>query len=162
MPYRNQPLLVNAIPGAIEIQEFLDRAAWIRQHGDPAAYAPLLRRVPQVGVPARPFLVQIARGDQTTPLPAFRNILRAGALEDRVVLYRHDLFWSTQLSIAKASHGFPLALPMVAWRPIVVGAQEQVAAFLASGGVSTPHPDPVEFWEFPMRSELPSEPDYIP
>jgi hypothetical protein len=162
MPFRNQEPLVNTIPGAIEIQTFLDRSAWITQHGDPLAYAPLLRRAPPVGVAARPFLVQIARGDDMAPLLAFRNILRPGDFQDRVALYRHDLFWPTEPSIFKGSHAFSLALMLIPWRPIVVGAQEQMAAFLASCGLSTPQPNPMEFWEFPIRSELPSQLDYIP
>jgi hypothetical protein len=162
MPFRDQQPLVNNIPGAIEIQTFLDRSAWIGQHGDPAAYAPLLRRASPVGTPARPFLVQIARSDQTTPLPAFRNIVRAGAIEDRVALYRHDLFWPTEPSVSKASHGFPLILLQVPWRPIVVGAQEQVAAFLASDSWIAPQLNPAQFWEFPIRTELPTYLDYIP
>jgi hypothetical protein len=44
MPFRNQPPLVNTIPGAIDIQTFLDRSAWTGQHADPVAYARLLRR----------------------------------------------------------------------------------------------------------------------
>jgi hypothetical protein len=111
MPFRDQPPLVNSIPGALDIHVVLDRSAWIGEEGDPLPFSALLRRVPLAGTTPRPFLIQIARADQTNPLPAVRNIIRAGALEDRIVLYRHDLFWPTAPSMSKNSHAFPLALP---------------------------------------------------
>jgi hypothetical protein len=162
MPFRDQAPIVNDIPGAIDIQIFLDRAAWIGEEGDPLPFAPLLRRSPPEGVPARPFLLQNARGDQSNPLPALKDILLAGDIADRVALYRHDLFWPTQPTVFKNSHPFPIALVQVPWRPIVVGAQQQFAAFLASGGVVAPQPTPGQYWEFPLFSGLPDELDFIP
>jgi len=162
LPLRNQPPVVSTIPGAMAIQEWLDRANWVGQAADPAAYAPLLRlRVPPHSA-ARPFLIQIARADQVTPLAAARRLIHAGALWDRVALYRHDLFWPTAPSVTKSSHGFPVGTLQVPWRPIVVGAQEQIAGFLVSGGTITPNATPGAFWEWPLSSRLPDELDYIP
>ena len=162
LPPYDAPPLVNAVAGATAIQEFLDRSNWLGQVADPAAFAPLLRRAPPTGVEPRPFLIQIALADQTVSVVTTRNLIRAGELADRVALYRHDLFWPTAPTVSKNSHGFPLALAQLAWRPIVVGAQQQFADFIASIGGVTPVPVPAAFWQFPLIGPLPTTPDYFP
>jgi hypothetical protein len=164
LPPYDAPAVVNTVAGALDIQQFLDRSNWLGQTADPAAFAPLLRRAPPAGIEPRPFLIQIATADQTVSVVTARNILRAGVLSDRVALYRHDLFWPTTPTVVKNSHAFPVALgPLaLAWRPIVVGAQEQFAEFIASGGGVTPGPAPAAFWEFPLIRPLPTTVDYIP
>ncbi|HJZ78065.1 MAG TPA: hypothetical protein VKE51_40330, partial [Vicinamibacterales bacterium] len=136
MPLRNQPPVINTIPGAVAIQRYLDRASWAGQAGDPGAYAPLFRADPVTGERPRRVLIEIARSDQSNPTVNAITLLRVGDLESQTVLYRHDAFWPTAPSIFKNAHAFPLALPQVAWRPIVISAQEQVATFLASNGTA--------------------------
>ena len=162
LPLRGAAPVVNTVPGAIAIQRWLDRSIWIGQVGDAAAYAPRLRRDPLPGVPARPFLIQVAEADQMTALPTAYNIIHGAQLEDRTALYRHDLFWPTAPTAPKNAHGFPIMLPQAPYRPIVVGAQEQIAGFLASGGATTPSPAPAEYWEFPLTRRLPDTLNYIP
>ena len=162
LPPRGALPVVNTVPGAIAIQRWLDRSCWVGQVADPAAYAPRLRRDPLPGVPARPVLIQVAEADQLTQLPTAHATIHGARLEDRTALYRHDLFWPTTPEIFKSAHAFPVALPQVAFRPIVIGAQEQIAGFLASGGATTPSPDPAEFWEFPLTRRLPDTLNYIP
>jgi hypothetical protein len=165
-PLRDQPPLINTIPGAIAIQQYLERSAWLGRIGDPAAFAPLLRLRPPRGVPARPVLIQFARGDQNTQNPGTAVVIRAGALEDRTSLYRHDLFYPTvpPTGTQKNPHGFPIVLraTLAPWLPIVVGAQEQIAQFLASDGATTIVPSPSVFWEVPAATPLPEDLAYIP
>ena len=165
-PLRNLPPVVNTIPSAIAIQQFLERSAWLGRTGDPEAFAPLLRRRPPPGVPARPVLIQMARGDQNTQNPGTSEIVRTGALEDRTSLYRHDLFYPTvpPSGTQKNPHGFCIVLraTLMPWQPIVVGAQQQIAQFLASDGAITIVPTPAEYWEVPVAGPLPEDFGYIP
>src|SRR5215217_1933599 len=80
------------------------------------------------------------RGDQRAPNRFASELLRTAALEDRAVLYRHDLFYPTtplsfqSTTLAKEGHAFHQALGQLAWQPIVIGAHQQAAQFLASDG----------------------------
>lgn len=154
-PLRNDPLVVNTVPGAVAIQDVLERYAWAGRNASPAAYAPLVRlRAPEGQLP-RPVLIQMGRGDRRHQNPGTSELVRAAALQDRTWLYRHDLFYPTMppdfqtLTLAKDAHAFWVALGQAPWRPIVIGAQQQASEFLASDGLVTIHPTPVEFWEVP-------------
>ena len=164
-PLRNQPPVVNTIPGAIAIQQFLERSEWLGRIADPAAFAPLLQRNPPRGTAARPVLIQFARGDQNTQNPGTNAIIRAGALESSTALYRHDLFYPTvaPTGTQKNPHGFPIVLraSLAPWLPIVAGAQEQIAQFLASDGAITITPAPAQFWEVPAAVSLLEDFGYI-
>ena len=81
-PLRNLPPVVDTVPGASAIQQFLDRTEWAQQAANPAAYAPLVKR---------PAILQFARGDQTVPNPTTSAIIRAGGLASQTTLYRNDL-----------------------------------------------------------------------
>ena len=65
----NQPVKVTTVPGAIAIQNAFEMLEWLGMQGDPIAFAPHLKPSPLAGVPARPVLIQFARGDQTVPNP---------------------------------------------------------------------------------------------
>jgi hypothetical protein len=69
VPLRDQPPLVDTVPGASAIQESLDRSEWAQQAANPVAYAPHLRADPLDGVPAKAVIVQFAKGDRTVPNP---------------------------------------------------------------------------------------------
>ena len=84
-------------PGAAALQRYVDRAVWIQNIGSPNGYAPFLPRQPLPGVPSRPFLMQLARSDQsfgnapTTELCApasWRTVSRFTGM----TFYRHDRF----------------------------------------------------------------------
>ena len=63
------------------------------------------------------------------------------------------------LSIAKDAHPFHAGLGLVPWQPIVIGAHEQAAQFLASDGLITLAPTPAQYWEVPVV--LPDDLGYI-
>ena len=69
LPLRDQPPVINNVPGAIPLQEYTEQAEWASQSGNPVAYAPYIRKSPLRGNPAKSVIFQIAKGDQTVPNP---------------------------------------------------------------------------------------------
>ena len=80
---RDQPVDVNDVPGAIEIQNYLERIDWNSMTGDPLAYASLLR--------PKKILFQFAIGDETVPNPTESALVRAAAGEASTWVFRNDL-----------------------------------------------------------------------
>jgi hypothetical protein len=119
------------------------------------AYAPHIRKSPLAGIAAKSVIYQIAKGDQIVPNPATTALLRAGDLADRATFYRHDLAFAERPSLPKPGHAFLTAIDNPAWRDIALGAQEQIATFFASDGVTVIHPEPARFFETPIAGTLP-------
>ena len=86
LPLRDEPPLTNPVPGAIAIQRVFDHNAWAEQIASGVAFAPLLRRAPPPGVPARPFIHQFARSDRQSVNPGTGELARAGDFADRAGL----------------------------------------------------------------------------
>lgn len=150
IPLRNQPPVVNDVPGATPIQQELDRLEWAMQASNPVAYAPHLRKEPLAGVAVRPVLLMFAKGDKTVPNPTATAILRAGELADRTLYFRYDL------ALANGLPHFPNDDPHPATN---AGA---IAAFLASDGANIVDPDgPGPIWEQPIAGPLPEDLSFI-
>lgn len=150
MPLRNQPPMVNDVPGAMEIQQELDRLEWAMQSSNPVAYAPHLRKEPLAGVAVRPVLFMFAKGDKTVPNPTTTAILRAGELADRTLYFRYDL------ALANGLPHFPNDDPHGATKA------EAIATFLASDGANIVDPDgPGPIWEQPIAGPLPEDLSFI-
>ena len=167
LPLRNEAVRVNGVPGALAIQEYIDRAEWVQQAGNPVAYAPHLRKRPLPGVPAKSVIVQFARGDQTVPNPTTTALVRAGELSDRTTLFRNDLAYAGNPLFPKNPHAFLLFIDPRFFAPPVIavalGAQEQIATFFASGGSTVIDPDgPGPLFEVPIAGPLPEDLAYIP
>jgi hypothetical protein len=150
-----QSPVTNTIPGAIAIHELLDHYEWAYQAGNPIAYAPHLQSAPLSGAPPKPVIIQIAKGDETAPNPTGTALVRAGNLKEWTLYYRHDL----------ARLDIPTLLPrnphtfnsLAAFGAIALGAQEQVAIFLASDGTVAIRPTPTRYFEFPIAGPLPED-----
>ncbi len=152
MPLRNQPPVVNDVPGAMAIQQEIDRLEWAMQSSNPVAYAPHLRKSPLPGVTARPVLFVFAKGDKSVPNPTTTAILRAGDLADRTLYFRYDLW------LANGFPHFPNDDPHIGG--LNTGAS--VPTFLASDGTKIVDPDgagPV--WETPIAGPLPEDLSFI-
>lgn len=171
MPLRNQPAVINDVPGAMEIQEYLERAEWIQQPGSPVAYAPHLRKQPLDGMTAKPVLIQFAKGDQNVPNPTNTAIIRAGELTDRTTYFRNDLAFAdpvrnpTGAEVPKNPHEFLFPNPFTAPAVFDIGvfAQEQIATFLATDGAEIVDPDgDGPLFEVPIGTVLPEELNFIP
>src|SRR5262249_57233957 len=97
-PLRNQPPVINAVPGAIAIQAVEDVSNWLAQSGDPVAWAAFIRKTPLEGTAARNVIIQFARGDKTVPNPTTTALIRSGDLADRATLFRNDLAFAANPS----------------------------------------------------------------
>jgi hypothetical protein len=144
---------VKPVEGAIAIQGEFDRVQWLGS----GSFAPYLRLKPLPGVPQRPFLILEARGDQMVTNPGTARFVRAGDLDDRVMLYRHDLFASNKSF--PDPHGVIMRTDSVApaMQPLALADQNQVATFFekdgdeSNGAVIDPDGDGPLF-EAPARS----------
>jgi len=163
VPLRNRPPVINDVAGALPIQELLDRMEWASQAANPVAYARHLRAVPLRGVPPKAVIFQIAKGDQTVPNPTSTAILRAGRLADRATFFRNDLAFAADPTVPKNPHGFLTRLNVPSVVPAAVGAQRQIATFLASDGTVVIDPDgPGPLFEIPIVPPLPEDLSFIP
>src|SRR5262249_13137596 len=133
MPLRDQPPVVNTVPGAMAIQEVIDNTEWVSQSGNGVAYAPHLRKSPLDGLLPKTVLVQFARGDQTAPNPTTTALVRAGDLADRTTLFRNDLAFAADSHFPKNPHAFLINLsPLPAFLNVTLtalAAQQQIAVF---------------------------------
>jgi Bacterial Ig-like domain len=135
------------------IQQQIDRTEWAQQAGNPAAYAPHLKA---------PAIFQFARGDQTVPNPTTSAILRACGCADRATLYRHDLAFAANPALPKNPHAFITNMASAAAAPFALAAQQQIATFFTSDGVTTVDPDgAAPFFETPT-SIVPEDLAFIP
>ncbi len=175
LPLRDQPPLINAVPGAVEIQELLDNFEWVGQAGEVVPYGVYLRRAPLAGVGAKSVIVQFARGDRNLPNPTTTAILRAGDLADRATYFRFDLFLASNPTTPPSlNNPHPFAFiqsPFVPLPPevraaanaVALAAQEQIAIFFASDGVEVIDPDgPGALFETPIMPPLPEEAVFFP
>lgn len=163
-PLRDQPPVVNTVPGAIAIQDFEETTRWLGQAGDPVSWAPFIRKSPLAGANSKNVIVQFARGDATVPNPTTTALIRSGDLRDRTTLFRNDLAFALGVGFTKNPHAFltniggPPAAALAA-----LEAQAQMGAFFASDGVLTIDPDgPGQLFETPIAIPLPEDLDYIP
>ena len=163
VPLRNQPPVVNNVPGAMAIAQFLDRSEWVQQAGNPSAYAAFIRKHPLQGNAVKPVIVQFAKGDITVPNPTSSAIIRAGDLADRTTFFRNDLAFAANPGVPKNPHTFLTNISIPAAAGFAVGAQQQIAIFFASNGGTVIDPDGVgPFFEVPINLPLPETLSFIP
>ena len=163
IPLRDQPAVVNDVPGAAEIQKFLDNSEWAQQAGNPVAYAPYIRKHPLHGNAPKPVIFQFAKGDQTVPNPTNSAVIRAGDLTGQTTYFRNDLAFAANPAVPKNPHTFLTNIANPAAAPYAVGAQTQIAVFFASDGAVVVDPDGIgPFFEVPIDGPLPETLNFIP
>jgi Bacterial Ig-like domain len=148
LPY--QPVKVNDVPGAIDIQNAFELYEWLQSPGDPVYYAPHLTASPLPGVPYKRILFQLARADTTMPNIATTRLIKA-ASHPLTWEYRHDLALADGLPLANDPHTFlvlffgingdMVEFPNIPEVAIGLAAQEQAAGFYDSDGYSAPDPN---------------------
>ena len=146
-----QPPHVTTVPGAIAIQNTLERLEWLDMPGDPMAFAPHLSLSPLPATTARPVLFQFARADRTMPNPATSNLVRAAGGAANTWMYRHDLARAEVPDLPLDPHPFlvlfvslngsTIQLPSLYGLSISLDAQGQMAGFYAADGASIPNPN---------------------
>ena len=137
-PLRYQPVRVISVPGAIALQEYLERAEWIMMPGDPLGYAPHLKSSTLTGVPIKRVLFQFGIGDTTFPNACQTNLVRAANLRETTSVYRHDLALAVAPELPKNPHGVFYSASTPAGEVIARAAQQEIVGFLASGGARVP------------------------
>src|SRR6185312_15122651 len=177
-PLRDLPPVTNNVPGAIAIQTLEDTSRWLGQAGDPVAWAPFVRKDPLPGDLAKSVIIQFARGDETVPNPTATALIRSGDLKDRATFFRNDLAFALNpfdkntnpTGFQKNPHTFltnlvgdPTKPPFIVPLVVAVGAQTQIAVFLASDGALTIDPDgPGPLFEVPNAGPLPEDLGFLP
>jgi hypothetical protein len=172
LPLRNAPSVVNDVPGAIAIQDEIERIEWATQASSPVAFAPHLRTAPLAGG-ARRVLYSFAKGDWVVANPLTAAILRAGDLADRATFFRFDLACPFRLGDLTCPamgttnpHEFAFLLgadETETARMSALQVQEQAATFLASDGQETIDPDgPSSLFETPIAGPPPESLCFIP
>jgi hypothetical protein len=153
---------VDYVPGAMAIQTFLDNWAWVSQPGNPVAYAPYISKNPLPGVQAKSVIVQFTKGDETIVNPTTTAFLRAGELASRATYYRHDLARADNPARPENPHPFLGLITTPSMKAIALGAQQQIATFLASGGTDIIQPPgvPEAYFEVPLKGPLPEGLNY--
>jgi hypothetical protein len=104
-------------------------------------------------------MILLCRGDQSHPLAESASLVAAGELEDRTVLYRHDLYFKENPSAVKNSHSV-YRFVSAATRAVTEAIQNEFWEFLSSEGRILRETSP--YLEAPMRSGLPLDLDFIP
>ena len=163
IPLRDQPPVINTVPGAIAIQEVVENSEWVSQSSNPVAYAPYLRMSPLHGMEPKPVIFQFAKGDKTVPNPTTSAILRAGDLADRATYFRNDLAFEANSATPKNPHTFLTRIDVSSVAAFAIGAQQQIAAFFVSDGTLTIDPDGAgALFETPIAGPLPETLSFIP
>jgi dienelactone hydrolase len=145
---RDRPVDVNAVPGAIEIQNYLERIDWNSMTGDPLAYASLLR--------PKKILFQFAIGDETVPNPTESALVRAAGGEASTWVFRNDLALAVYPTLPTNPHAYLTnVLDGTPALSIAFSTQTQIAGFFASNGSTIPDPNVAGFDFFQIPSPLP-------
>ena len=137
-PLRYQPVRIISVPGAVPLQEYLERLEWIMMPGDPLGYAPHLWWSTLPGVAMKRVLFQFGIGDLAIPNPCQTNLVRAANLRETTSLYRHDLALAVAPDLPRNPHGLFYFPTTPAGAVIAGAAQREMAEFLATGGARVP------------------------
>ena len=149
IPLRDQPPIVDDVPGSSRLRAVFETLEWVTISGDPLGYARHIVAEPLAGNRPKPLLFQFARGDMTVPNPTATALVRAGEFADRVTFFRNDLFVqqladrgapAAVLNTLLNPHGF-LASIVGLRAQTALAAQMQIATFFASDGTVIVDPD---------------------
>ena len=139
---RNQPVLVNNVTGAIDLQNLFANIEWLQTGGDPLSYATHLTLSPLPNVPAKQALFLIPEGDRTVPNPQESALIRAAGMLSSTSLYRYDLAAPLAkrfgFTLPADPHTFLVDITSAATAMIANAAQQVVATFLSSNGATIP------------------------
>jgi len=143
LPWRWEAVRVNDVPGAIEIQDLLDRLDWIEIPGAPHAFAPHLKSSPLAGVQYKPTLLQFAWGDQTVPNPQNSLLIRSADAWETSIVYRADKAHAIAASLPVNPHTFLFGFDSLTALSVSLAAQQQISGFMLSYGRTIPDPNSI-------------------
>jgi hypothetical protein len=163
-PLRDQPLVINNVPGAIAIQEALEFSEMVSQAGlSPALWSKHLLLSPLPGVQRKSVMYLNAKGDRSAVNPGTTALLRAGQLTDRAIFFRTDLAIELDMAFPREPHAFTASTGSadLFLRAVALSAQDAIGAFLESDGVTITQPTPASLFELPIAGPLPEALNYI-
>ena len=173
-PLRNQPPVIDNVPGASAIQDFNDAVAWLMSPGEPVPYAQHLRKEPLAGVGSKSVIIQYAKGDKLQPNPLETALVRAGGLADRTTFFRNDLFdlIDPAAAVGGVSGQFPHIFLVDFFddgntAEVANDTQQQIALFLGSNGTNIVSPQtidpglPAGLFEVPIVTPVPEDLNYL-
>jgi hypothetical protein len=148
--FRDQPALVNEVPGAVAVQAGFESADWLQMLGDPLSFASHLQSQPLTGVTAKPVLFLFSKGDIEVPNPANSALIRAAGIQNTSWFLEFDQAVAaaqaagyTDLFDPHPLLSFPTIFSYPDQQSIALAEQNQVAGFLASNGEKDPNPNPL-------------------
>ena len=158
-PLRDEPVRVNRVKGAIEVQEAFEKVEWLTTPGEGLYFAPHLKLSPLAGVPAKKVLWQFPIGDRTSPNPTETAMVRAAGMQDSARIYRTDLAYAANAAVPINPHTILLDVGNPVNAPVALAAQSQFAGFVASGGSVIPDPSAsvAKIFNVPNLFEAPRE-----
>ena len=154
--YRDTPVMVNTVPGALDVQSAFETAEWLNMPGDPLSFAPHLKTAPLSGVPAKNILFQFAFGDLEVSNPMNAKVIRAANATLNSWYFRFDRAVASHpelLGVTYAGVGFPILPHRILSNPtifdptlpaensITFAEQQQVASYFAADGRTNPDPN---------------------
>jgi Big-like domain-containing protein len=162
-PLRDQPIVINDVPGALEIQEALEFSEMVSQAGlSPALWSRYLRQAPLPGSSSKSVIYLFAQGDRTCVNPGTTLLLRAGNLADRTIYFRTDLAVAQDPTFPREPHAFLINTSSAnLLGTVALNGQESIAAFLESDGTVMYQPLPNDLFEMPIRGPLPETLNFI-
>ena len=163
-PLRDQPIVINDVPGALDIQEALEFSEMVSEAGlSPALWSRYLRQAPLPGSPAKSVVYLLAKGDRTSVNPGTTLLLRAGNLADRTIYFRTDLAFAQDPAFPKEPHAFLVNTlnPNLLMKTVALNGQEWIGAFLESDGTVMNQPLPANLFEMPILEPLPEALNFI-
>jgi hypothetical protein len=165
-PLRDQPIVINDVPGAVEIQQALEFSEMVSEAGlSPALWSRYLRLAPLPGTPPKSVMYLFAKGDRSAVNPGTSLLLRAGNLADRTIYFRTDLAVLQDSAFPKEPHAFlvrGMLSPDPFTKAVALNAQDWIALFLQSDGAAIAPPMPTDLFEMPIMGPLPETLNYIP
>jgi hypothetical protein len=148
--FRDQPVVLNDVPGAVAVQAGFESADWLQMLGDPQSFASHLKLDPLPGGIPKPVLFLFSKGDLDVPNPSNSALIRAAGIQDTSWFLQFD----QAVAVARAA-GYTdlvdphtlLSYPTIFNSPdqqsLALAEQQQAAAFLASDGTTNPDPNPL-------------------
>jgi hypothetical protein len=164
-PLRDQPIVINDVPGALEIQQALEFSEMVSEAGlSPALWSRYLRESPLSGSAPKSVVYLFAKGDRTSVNPGTTLLLRAGNLADRTIYFRTDLAVAQDPAFPKEPHAFlvnTLSTDPIT-KALALNGQDAIGRFLQSDGATMSQPTPMNLFEMPIVGPLPQTLNYIP
>jgi len=181
--FRDAPVVINEVPGALDIKAAFETAEWLNVPGDPLSFAAHLKSKPLADMAPKQTMFQFGYGDLEVPTPMNSRVIQAANAVFSSWYFRFDRAAALHpelLGVTYAGVGFPILPHRILSNPtifdpalaaettIALAEQKQVASYFAADGKS--NPDPNQFLEggpysgvrlFEVPWQLPTSLNYL-